>query len=155
MGFIKKNSNPTRIKTRYLKLQKCPNIYIYIYTYNLTLTNPSFLQSSIFSSSCPHSPQHPVRSTPHSPFPLFQLSPHSLISTVLSPISAVTPHASLSLMQSRLTQLQSDQLSLISTVTPTVCNSLSLFSNSLIYSVLFFFKFFLAFRVLGMCFLMA
>ena len=106
MGFIKKNPDPTprktRIKTQYPKLQKYPNIYIYIYTYNLTLTNPSFLQSSIFSY-LPPSVRSAVR-LPHfctSQLQSDQLSPTVQSAQSLSPISAV-PHAFLSFTQSRL-----------------------------------------------------
>ena len=128
-GFIKNPDptlDPTRIKTRYPKLQKYPNIYIY--SYNLTLTNPSFfnLQSSIFSSS---SAQSAVLSTS------FISAQHSS-SSAQSTQSSVTPHASrlplplpVTLTPSPINttrSAQSDQLSLISTVTP-VTLSLSLF----------------------------
>ena len=114
-GFIKKTRNLTHIKTRYPKITKIPYIYIYIYTYNVTLTNPSFLHSSLFSSLPPsvrqslslisaqshtptlhhphsHTPTLPHTSLPQSdpPFPSVQ---HSL---------SVTPTLPQSLSQSRL-----------------------------------------------------
>ena len=113
MNFKKKNPKRVRVLLKKPRPDPRPDPYknpvpkitkipLYIYTYNLTLTNPSFLQSSIFSSSgLP--PSADTQSLSLISAQSAQLSPHSPISTVLSPISAVTPHASLSLTQSCLT----------------------------------------------------
>ena len=98
-GFIKKpkpdprpDSYKNPYKTRYPKLQKYPNIYIY--SYNLTLTNPSFfnLQSS---AAAQHSSQNsvpfpqPIRGTQSLPHFCTVRSAQSTQSSVRS-----APHAS-------------------------------------------------------------
>ena len=139
--FYLKNPDPTHIKTRikirYPKLQKYPNIYIY--SYNLTLTNPSFfnLQSS---AAAQHSPQNsvpfpqPIRGTHSLPHFCTVRSAQSTQSSVRSAQSRLTPYASLSLSQSRpVRSAQPAQPSPISSVRSTqsrpltVTLSLSLF----------------------------
>ena len=118
---------PDPYKNPVRKLQKYPNIYIY--TYNLALTNPSFLQSSIFSSSSAQFAERspfPSADTQNAVPPSFLHSPLSSVHAVLSPISAVTPHASRLPLPLPVTPHASRNCSPISAVTPTDCNSLSL-----------------------------
>ena len=115
-GFLFKKPKPnrdlTRLKTRYPELQKYPKIYIY--TYNQTLTNSSFLHSSIFSC-LPPSPQSDPQSLSLISA-LCNCSPISSVQSRLPPTvpqsdhaSCLTPHSD---SPSRLTPQKKDRPSL-------------------------------------------
>ena len=108
-GFYLKNSDPTRdptrIKTRIKPgTQNYKNTLIYIYTYNLTLTNPSFLQSS--AASLPQPICSPSPSFLHSPISSVQQSDQRSPQSDQRSLQSSIFNASLSLTQtqSRLTQ---------------------------------------------------